>query len=337
MSDPNRSLRLLGGGGGPSVSRLCLGTSSFGRGRDGDDPGAVLDCVLNGVGDTGTSGPVTLVDTSNEYSGGVSETMIGDAIRRRGGLPHGVTIQTKLDRDIRTGDFSAERMRRSIEESLSRLALDSVPMLYLHDPEHIGFAAASAPGGPLDVLVDLKRQGIADAIGVAGGPVGLLRQFVATGVLDAVITHNRYTLVDRSAAALIDDAHARGMSVLNAAVFGGGALARWPAPVERYAYRAAPPELAASVTAMGEACARYGIPLSAAAVQFSTRDPRITSTIFGANSLDKFEETRRWDLLEIPAELWRELETLVPSSTAWQDPPGAVQDNTGSSAGESTV
>jgi len=131
---------------------------------------------------------------------------------------------------------------------------------------------------PLSLLRD---EGLADFIGISGGPASLLERFVETTLFDAVITHNRYTLVDRTADRLISRAHELGIGVLNAAVYGGGILAAWPRVSDLYHYAPASEELLGAVDAMGAACARYGVPLRNAAVQFSTRDARISSTVCG--------------------------------------------------------
>lgn len=257
------------------------------------------------------TGPVTALDTSNSYSRGESERRIGEALRRVGGLPEGYVLSTKLDRDLDTGDFSGDRMRRSIEESLERLGLDRVPLLHLHDPEHISFDEAMAPGGPVEVLQQLRDEGLAGAIGVAGGPVSLLRRFVATDVFDVLLTHNRWTLVNRAAGPLLDDAAARGMGVVNAAVLGGGILASGAGTMTRYAYREAPPELLAAVRGIEQLCAGYGVPLAAAAVQFSTRDPRVHTTVLGVSRPERITESAELAGVAIPPQLWSDIDDIA--------------------------
>jgi D-threo-aldose 1-dehydrogenase len=262
------------------------------------------------------TGPVNALDTSNSYGRGESERRIGEALRRVGGLPADYVLSTKLDRDLDTGEFSGDRMRRSIEESLERLGLDRVPLLHLHDPEHIGFAESMAPGGPVEVLVRLRDEGLAAAIGVAGGPVDMLREFVATDVFDVVLTHNRWTLVDRSAGPLIDDAATRGVGVVNAAVFGGGILASGAASTARYAYREAAPELIAAVRAIEELCARCDVPLAAAAVQFSIRDPRIATTVLGVSRPERVAESVELAAVPVPEQLWSNIDAVTDAVTA---------------------
>jgi D-threo-aldose 1-dehydrogenase len=260
--------------------------------------------------------PISFLDTSNSYSGGESERRIGAAITASGGLPDNFVLATKVDRDG-TGDFSGARVRRSVEESLTRLGVDRVPLLYLHDPEHISFEAGMAPGGPVEELRRIRDEGLAMHIGVAGGPVGLLWRYLDTGIFEALITHNRYTLVDRSAEPLIEAASAAGVAVLNAAVYGGGILARGASSSGRYAYSAAPPAILAAVAAIEKTCSGYGVPLPAAALRFSMRNPRITSTIIGISRPERVDECLEHVSLEIPDELWVQLDRHVPAPDYW--------------------
>lgn len=300
---------------GLSVPSLCIGTSAIGSipriyGYEVDTDQALR--TLRAVFD----GPVRFIDTSNSYGAGESEKRIGAVLREIGGLPPDFLLSTKVDPDA-SGDFSGPRMRVSVEESMERLGLDHFRLVYLHDPERIPFEEATAPGGPVDVLVRMKDEGLIDHIGVAGGPIGLLQRFVELGLFEAVITHNRFTLLDRSAQPLLDQCAAAGVAVLNAAPFGGGMLVKGPDTAPRYAYQMASDRIRESAARMLEACERAGVPLAAAALQFSTRDPRITSTIVGITRPERLDQTIGLASLDIPAELWAELEALVPSEETW--------------------
>ncbi|WP_433362360.1 aldo/keto reductase [Actinoplanes sp. CA-142083] len=310
------------GSTGLQVTALCVGTSPLASmpglyGYEVSERQAVetVDAVFAG-------GAINFVDTSNGYGeDGSAERRIGLALRGRGGLPPGVVLATKVDPDPHTGDFSGKRVRQSLEESLERLGLDRVQLLHLHDPERISFAEGTAPGGPVATLAELKREGLAEHLGVAGGPVELMRQYLDTGVFEVVLTHNRYTLLDRSAEKLFRDASARGIGVLNAAPYGGGMLAKGPEKQQKYAYGRRDDTFADAAVAMRDAASRAGVPLAAAALQFSLRAPFIHSTVVGVSSPERVAGTVALAETPIPDSLWAELDALTPDPNYWLDPP----------------
>lgn len=287
---------------------ITLGTSGLGERADAVATAGALLCTEH-----------ALVDTSNAYDGGRSEQVIGRAIADLGGLPAGTQVISKADRDPETGTFDRDRVLRSFEESTARLGLDTLPLYQLHDPYTISFAEAMAPGGAVQGLLELREQGVVGAIGVAAGPTSLLTQYVATEAFDAVLSHNRYTLVDRSAAELFAGARRRGMLVFNAAPFGGGLLAAGARPGARYDYREAPADLLTWVRRAEAVCAEHHLPLAAAALAFSTREQTISSTVVGARSAARLSELT--DLLDtpVPADLWPALDALGPAPSPVTD------------------
>ena len=190
---PTLSLGELGGTG-LAVTPICFGTSPLASmaqlyGYAVEEERAVATVLA------AFDSPVNFLDTSNGYGeDGAAERRIGAAIRRAGGLPSHVVLATKVDPDPRTGDFSGDRVRASLEESMERLGVDRIALLHLHDPERITFEEGSGPGGPVEALVDLRERGLVEHLGVAGGPVGLLQQYLDTGEFEVVLSHNRYTL-----------------------------------------------------------------------------------------------------------------------------------------------
>jgi D-threo-aldose 1-dehydrogenase len=262
--------------------------------------------------------PFNFIDTSNNYGGGSAETRIGRALVTAGGLPAGFVLATKVDADPVTGDFSGERVRRSLDESLARLGLDRIQLMYLHDPEyHLTHREAMAPDGPVRALTELRDQGVLAHLGVAGGPVGLMREFIATGVFDVVLSHNRFTLVDRSAGPLLDDACERGVAFVNGAPYGGGILVKGPDAQPNYAYRPASAALAAAVRQMRRACLARDVSPAAAALQFSLREPRVASTVVGVSEPGRIAEITALMAEPIPGDLWAELDSLAPGPTYW--------------------
>jgi D-threo-aldose 1-dehydrogenase len=258
--------------------------------------------------------PINFLDTAAAYGDGEGERRIGIVLRELGGLPPDYVLATKADRDLQTGDFSGEQTKRSIERSLRLLGLDRLQIVHLHDPENARFEDLMARGGAVEVLRQYKEAGVIGALGVAGGPIDLMMRYVETGAFDAVLTHNRYTLLDRSANPLLDLATRRGMAILNAAPFGGGMLAKGPHAWPKYAYRAAPQELISRARKMDAICQRYNVPLAAAALQFSLRDPRVHTTVIGITRPERVAQTVDLALHSIPDELWPQLDAVSNTS-----------------------
>lgn len=271
---------------------------TFGYGVSEEDAVATVLAALDS--------PIPYIDTAALYGDGESERRVGLALRERGGLPENAILETKEGRDSRN-DYSGETVKRRMERSLKLLGVDRVDIVYLHDQEWTTFEAAMAPGGPVDVLQRFRDEGVIGYLGVAGGPVPLQLQYVETGVFDAVIHHNRYTLLNRSAEPLIDAAVARGMAVLNAAPYGSGMLAKGPDAYPRYAYQQAPAEMVERVRQFAAIADRYDVPLAAVALQFSTRDPRMTATIVGMSRPSRVQETIDLLTTPIPDALWEEV------------------------------
>lgn len=258
--------------------------------------------------------PIPYIDTAALYGDGESERRVGLALREVGGLPAHAFLQTKQGRDPKNDDYSGETVKRRMERSLQLLGVDRVEVVYLHDPEWTTFAAAMAPGGPVEVLRSFQEQGVIGHLGVAGGPIPLEIQYVETGIFDAVITHNRWTLLNRSADPLLTLAAEKGLAVLNAAPYGSGMLAKGPDAYPRYAYQEAPAEMLARVRRLAEICAKHDVPLAAAALQFSTRDPRVTNTVVGMSRPSRIAETVAYATHPIPDALWDEI-AEVPFDT----------------------
>jgi D-threo-aldose 1-dehydrogenase len=136
-------------------------------------------------------------------------------------------------------------------------------------------------------------------------------QYLATGVFDTLISHNRYTLVDQSAGPLLEDAARRGIAFVNAAPYGGGMLVKGPDVVPKYCYHPVDNATLERVRAMERLCASHEVPLAAAALQFSLRESRICSTIVGMSDPERVEQTLRLAEWPIPNKLWEELEPLA--------------------------
>jgi D-threo-aldose 1-dehydrogenase len=110
---------------------------------------------------------------------------------------------------------------------------------------------------------------------------------------------------------------ARGVAYVNAAPYGGGMLAKGPDVQPRYGYRETAEEVRESVRSMQRICASYGIALEAAALQFSLRDPRVTSTVVGMSEPGRIAQTASFAAVDIPDAVWEELAAVAPAPEHW--------------------
>jgi D-threo-aldose 1-dehydrogenase len=271
---------------------------------------------------------VRLFDTAPLYGYGRSEQRAGAALA---GRPRAeFVLSTKVGRLLRPGggagqdiwadppagvtplwDFSHGGVLRSVAESRQRLGLDRLDVLHLHDPEDY---YADAVGGGYRALDELRESGQIGAVSVGTNRVDLLHRFAADGRFDCFLIAGRYTLLDQSAAAeALPMCAARGIGVLAAGVFNSGLLAD-PRPGATFNYAPAAGALVERAIALREVCERHGVPLRAAALQFTLAHPAVTAVVVGARTPSEVDDAVAALRLEIPAALWSDLraEHLLP-------------------------
>src|SRR5688572_25880014 len=217
-------------------------------------------------------------DTAPHYGIGHSERRFGAFLR---GQPRSTfTLSTKVGRYLveqdpagrideafqvpathrRVVDFSRDGVRRSLEDSLSRMGLDRVDVLYLHDAEP-HFEAALGQGYP--ALAELRAEGVVGAIGAGKADATLLSRLVEQADVDVVMLAGRYTLLDQSALDdLLPACLNRGVSVVAAAVFNSGVLAQpRPAVGATFEYQAAPTAVLERANRIADVCAEHDVTL----------------------------------------------------------------------------
>ncbi|MFI2735530.1 aldo/keto reductase [Streptomyces sp. NPDC018711] len=267
---------------------------------------------------------VRYFDTAPHYGLGLSERRLGAALRSRPRNEY--VVSTKVGRvleptpgapgdDLANGfavpathrrrwDFSARGVRRSIEESLERLGLDRIDIVYLHDPDdHAGSALDQA----YPELARMRQEGTVGAIGVGMNQAELLARFVRETDIDAVLLAGRYTLLDQSGLTeLLPLAAERGVGVVVGGAFNSGLLAD-PKPGATFDYTTAPVELLDRALRLKSVCERHGVPLRAAALRFPFGHPAVASVLVGTRSAAEARDAAAMLAHPVPDALWAEL------------------------------
>ena len=260
-------------------------------------------------------GPVNLLDTSRNYAMGESEKRIGRAIKENGGWPSNFILSTKIDRNMETLVLDKSRARESIEESLKTLNVDSVDILFLHDPEYVkDIEDVTKENGAMDELFKIKEEGLAKAVGLAMGKVDIMFPLLKNWDFDVMINHNRFTLLNREADQMYDYAFSKNIAIFNAAPYAGGVLAKGPNNFKKITYQDASEEKLAPARDIEKICKKHNVDIGAAALQFSLKDKRITSSMCGVTSIKSIEENLNWANTDISNEFWDEILKL-PFST----------------------
>jgi D-threo-aldose 1-dehydrogenase len=205
---------------------------------------------------------------------------------------------------VRRWDFSADGVRRSIEDSLERLGLDHIDIAYIHDPDDF---VGQAIGEAQPALAKLRDEGVVGAIGVGVNDSGIAARFVRETDIDLVLLAGRYTLLDQSGAQdLLPVAIERGVRVVLGGVFNSGLLAD-PRGAATYDYEPASPELVARALEIEQVCAQYEVPLRAAALQFALAHPAVASVLIGIRSPEQARDCAALAGVEVPETLWSDL------------------------------
>jgi D-threo-aldose 1-dehydrogenase len=270
------------------------------------------------------AGGIRYFDTAPHYGIGQSESWFGEFLRQQ--PKDTFTLSTKVGRLLvpqdpagrtdeafqvpathrRVWDFSRDGVRRSLEESLRRMGLDRVDILYLHDVE-AHFDEALESGYP--ALAELRGEGVVAAIGAGMGDAGLLARLVQAADVDVVMLAGRYTLLDQSGLdELLPVCSDRGVSVVAAAAFNSGVLAqRRPAAGARYGYDEASPTVLERANRIADVCAAHGVTLPQAAMAFPLTHPAVAGVVVGMRSPDEVRENLAAFVAGVPVQLWSDL------------------------------
>lgn len=323
--------------------RVSLGTSSmavtrlgFGAGTLGDPSEVTSDHQAELTLEAAFAAGVTHFDTSPWYGNGKSEHRTGRMLRTK--PRDAFVLSTKVGRVYKRPDdpatfhqarwaggfpfdldfdFTREGFRRSYEQSLMRMGLTSVDALLIHDLDarhqksEAGVERALgqlSEGGGYRELADMKARGEIAAIGAGINHRGMIPRFLERFDIDFFLVAMPHTLTDQE---ILDDelplCLERGASVVIGAPFASGILATGAVQGAYYRYQPATTEIMTRVARMEEVCARHGVALAAAALQFPFGHPAVASVIPGPNSPAQFRQILQWMRVEVPGDLWAEL------------------------------
>ncbi len=251
-------------------------------------------------------------DTAVLYGNSVSETMIGEALRQRPAVKDEMIITTKAGRTHEFYDFSFDFILRSVNDSLERMGLDSVDIVYIHDAMDQPMDAVLAADGALGALRHLQKQGLLRHIGTASNDPPTNLQYIRTGEFDAAVIADSWSLINLTAEEGIFAAAAEhDVGLVSATPVERGLLVTGPQADTKYLNRIFSGECLDHVSRIKALCARHDLPMLAAALQWCTRHPQVASTIPGARVPSEAESSMAAAQLEIPDDFWAEFNPLV--------------------------
>jgi L-galactose dehydrogenase len=229
------------------------------------------------------------VDTAPLYGTSRSETCIGLALQGWDGVCH---VATKVGFHPRDFDYSRDAVLRSCEASLTRLRLDTLDVLQIHQCELAGWNRIMGPDGALAGLRTLQRRGIVRYLGITGYDLDLLVRLVRTGAFDVVLNYNRYDLLVQEAKRLLVPVAARHrVAYVAGGPLHGGLLGTWRE--ERLASIKDPGEASrtrARLARLDALLAGRGESVSRTALRYLLSDPRVAVVIPSAHRLEQIEE-----------------------------------------------
>jgi D-threo-aldose 1-dehydrogenase len=325
--DPT-SLRPLGRSG-LKVTQFGFGTAPLGGFRDVVPEADAIATIAAAY-----DGGVRRFDSSPYYGYGRAELRLGAALRDRPRadfvlstkigrwmtpIPPGTTVPGWRQGGLPfapTFDYSYDGVHRSLEQSMLRLGMSRIDIVFIHDVDFwtirdhalLEQRFRQAMDGAYKALDELRRAGTIGAIGVGLNEADMSARFVRAGDFDCVLLAGRYTLLEQGALAdFLPLCTERGVGVVIGGPFNSGILATGARPGARYDYGEPPPEVLDRVRCIEAVCARHAVPLPAAALQFPLGHPSVAAVIPGAMS--RAEVTGNLELFRrpIPAALWAEL------------------------------
>jgi D-threo-aldose 1-dehydrogenase len=310
-----------------SLGRLGLGAAPIGNlyseVREADARETLLEAIRIGI---------RYIDTAPYYGHGLSEERVGRALRE---VPRSeIVISTKVGRLIEQDssrrehlndgfaihgsrarfDYSRDGVRRSLDASLRRLAVDRIDVLLLHDVGHETHGERhpqilrQALNEALPAMAELREAGIVGAIGIGVNEVAVCREIIPRFPLDCIMLAGRYTLFEQAdALPLLDEAWERSVRVIIAGPYSTGLLSDSQAPGSTYNYRPVSQAVLERARKIYTFCAAHGVEVGAAALQFPLAHRAVASIVAGLRSVKEVATAGARMEAAIPPVVWKEL------------------------------
>jgi D-threo-aldose 1-dehydrogenase len=325
-----------------AIGQTSLQISQFGVGGTGfgNIYSAMEDQQANDICATALRAGLNFFDTAPLYGFGLSETRLGQGLRpfARGQfvistkvgwrlVPLGADEEnTSLFRQTpryrQVMDYSRDAILRSIEDSLTRLGVDRIDILLMHDPDEgittnpsrdpyevSHFVQAMSEAYP--ILDELRRQGLVQAIGLGMNQWQLLWDFAQVGDFDCFLLAGRYTLLEQAPLhRFLPMCQTRQISIITGGPYNSGILATGAKEGAYYNYQPASPAILERVRQIEAVCARHQVTLQSAALQFPLGHPAVAAIIPGARSVAELNANLDYFQQTIPAGFWAELKQL---------------------------
>lgn len=234
----------------------------------------------------------------------VLSSKVGRLLRRRDQPPREDRLYKGTPEERPVFDYSYDGVMRSVDESLGRLGLDRIDILYIHDPDNHHDEAIH---GAFRALDRLRSDGSVRAIGAGMNQHEMLARFAGEAPFDCFLLAGRYSLLDQGAlAGLMDICVTRGIGLVLGGVYNSGILAN-PTAGATFDYREADPVRIARAQRLDAICRTHGADLKAAAIRFSLAHPAVSGVVMGARSPAEIEENMAMAGRAVPAAVWRDI------------------------------
>ena len=293
-----------------SLSHLGFGASSLGSVFRPTNLNDSIKAV-----ETAIEGGINFIDVSPYYGHYKAETVLGEALKN---IPRDkYFLSTKVGRygkdGVNTWDYSAQRAKESVYESMDRLHIDHIDLINVHDIEF----QAALPGGlqkvvdeTLPALVELRELGVVGHVGITDLQLENIKWVIdhtEPGTVESILNFCHYCLNDDKLNDFMDEFEQKGIGVINASPLSMGLLSSRGVPD----WHPAPKPLVDACARAAEFCREKGYPIERLAIQYSVSNPRIASTLFSSANPDNVKRNIEWSNEEPDMEMVEAVKRII--------------------------